>query len=352
VPPAIGVDPVVEQKRDAVGVGVVVGDEDERVLEQELRLGPMLAEPLGPRPAACCAEPVGEKKLEVVVLGPEVAVVDRLIVVRIGARLKEQRRESAATRGAGLVRGILAIADRGRERCEQVGAVAEIACVRVGAVIEQKPRDGNVRVAGIVADDARVRDVEDRLPGEGPRTFRRIACRRSTSQGGATGNSKDMNAQRPAETQPWMLFAFPAAIVVPIIAGFLVGGPVLGFLVAGLVAVVIVGVAIGMEPRRSRTGDTRSETGRAPADTDGQHWRRAAGRRLLVPLVIAGVGIALMTTTSDTVSIIGWGTFAVAITLAISIVFLEIGYSEDRARAREERARSRTRHRRARRSTE
>jgi len=130
-----------------------------------------------------------------------------------------------------------------------------------------------------------------------------------------------------------MLFAFPVAIAVPIIAGILLAGPIVGFLVAGLVAVVIVGVAIRMEPRKPRTTAPRGEI-----DT---RWRRAARRRLLVPLAIAVVGIALMTSRSDTVSIIGWGTFAVAITVAISLIFLEIGYSEDRARAREERARRR-----------
>lgn len=166
-----------------------------------------------------------------------------------------------------------------------------------------------------------------------------------------------MKAQRPAKTQPWMLFAFPAAIAVPIIAAFLLGGPVGGFLVASLVAVVVVGVAIRMEPRTSRAAAPRSQdvfgterSAPAPDGIDERHWRRAAGRRLLVPLVIAAIGIALMTTTSDTVSIIGWGTFAVAITVAISLVFLEVGYSEDRARAREERARRDTRNRRWRRS--
>jgi hypothetical protein len=150
-----------------------------------------------------------------------------------------------------------------------------------------------------------------------------------------------------------MLFAFPAAIAVPIIAGFLLGGPAVGFLVASFVAVVIVGVAIRMEPRRPRAVAQRSQDGSgteraapAPDDTEAQHWRRAAKRRLLVPLVIAGVGIVLMTTTSDTVSIIGWGIFGVAITVAVSLVFLEIGYSEDRARAREERVRGGTRRRR------
>jgi hypothetical protein len=156
-----------------------------------------------------------------------------------------------------------------------------------------------------------------------------------------------MNAQRPAETQPWMLFAFPAAIAVPIIAGFLLGGPIVGFLVAPLVALVVVGVAIRMEPRDSRD----AAVGPGGDDVERRHRRRAATRRFLAPLAIAALGIPLIATTSETVSIIGWGTFAVAVTVAISLIFLEIGYSEDRARAREERARA-GRHRRPRRSAD
>jgi hypothetical protein len=150
-----------------------------------------------------------------------------------------------------------------------------------------------------------------------------------------------VSPQRPAETQPWMLFAFPAAIAVPIVAGILLGGPVVGFLMAGLVAVVIVGVAIRMEPRRSRRIAAPAET-EPPAD-DAARQRSAAIRRFLVPLAIAAVGIVLIAAGSDTIRIIGWGTFAVAITVAISLIFLEIGYSEDRARARDERARRDTR---------
>jgi hypothetical protein len=117
-----------------------------------------------------------------------------------------------------------------------------------------------------------------------------------------------------------MLFAFPAAIVVPIITGILVGGPVLGFLAAVVVAGAIVGAAIGVEPAGDRG------------------WRRAAARRALAPLAIAVAGIVVIAAGSGTVRIIGWGVLAVAITVALSLVFLEVGYSEDRARAREERA--------------
>jgi len=131
-----------------------------------------------------------------------------------------------------------------------------------------------------------------------------------------------------------MLFAFPAAIVVPIIAGILLGGPVLGFLVAGLVAVVIVGAAIAMQPR----GATAGREPAPPPGAEDRGWRRAAALRFLVPLVIAAAGIVLIAAGDRTVSVIGWGVFGVAITVAISLIFLEIGYSEDRDRSREQRA--------------
>ena len=71
--------------------------------------------------------------------------------------------------------------------------------------------------------------------------------------------------------------------------------------------------------------------------TDDGGWRRAAARRALLPIGIAVVGIVVIVLSSGTVRIVGWGVLAVAVTVAISLVFLEVGYSEDRARARGER---------------
>lgn len=65
---------------------------------------------------------------------------------------------------------------------------------------------------------------------------------------------------------------------------------------------------------------------------DGNDWRRAALRRFLVPLAIAIAGIVLVVATSGTAEIIGGGVIALAVTIAISLAFLEIGYSEDRER--------------------
>ncbi len=70
-------------------------------------------------------------------------------------------------------------------------------------------------------------------------------------------------------------------------------------------------------------------------------WRAAAARRMLVPLLIAVAGIVVIAVADGTARIIGWGVLAVAVTVALSLVFLEVGYSEERARAREERARRR-----------
>jgi hypothetical protein len=89
--------------------------------------------------------------------------------------------------------------------------------------------------------------------------------------------------------------------------------------------------------RRQRPVDSEStpETSSAP---DDRGWRRAAARRFLLPFAIATVGIVLSATASGTARIAGWGVLALAITVAISLVFLEIGYGEDRALARERRA--------------
>jgi small-conductance mechanosensitive channel len=137
-----------------------------------------------------------------------------------------------------------------------------------------------------------------------------------------------------------MLIALPAVIAVPIITGVLLGGPVLAFSAAVLIAVGIVVVAIQMKPRRARTADPES-------GMPSRRGRRAAALRFLVPLTIAALALVLILLTTGTARVIGWGVFAVAVAVAMSLVFLEIGYSEDRARARAERAGRRDRPHRA-----
>lgn len=122
-----------------------------------------------------------------------------------------------------------------------------------------------------------------------------------------------------------MPFTLPAAIALPIVTGFLFAGPVLGFFVASLVAAAIVFIAI------------RMDGGSGAAEPADRAVRRAAARRFLGPLVIAAAAIVVIVATAGAARVIGWGMLAVAITVALSLVFLEVGYSEDRARERERR---------------
>lgn len=132
-----------------------------------------------------------------------------------------------------------------------------------------------------------------------------------------------MARQPNPNTPTWTLFAWPAAIALPIVAGILLGGPAIGFLAAVVAALVILAVAVRMKPGRE---------GLAVRKPDGADWRGAAARRSLVPVAIVVVGIVLVVIASGTARIIGWGVVAVGITVAVSLVFLEVGYSEERAR--------------------
>lgn len=68
---------------------------------------------------------------------------------------------------------------------------------------------------------------------------------------------------------------------------------------------------------------------------DPEHdWRRAAARRALVPLAVVIAGLLVAALTSGTWEAVGFGIFGVGAVLAVSLFFLEVGYSEDRERAR------------------
>src|SRR5919198_4589705 len=101
-----------------------------------------------------------------------------------------------------------------------------------------------------------------------------------------------MTRQRPAQLRSWMPFTLPAAIALPIVTGFLLAGPVLGFLAAVLVAAAILIVAIRMQAPESRRHAARGEP--SAYDTGDRAVRRAAARRFAVPLVIAAAGIILI----------------------------------------------------------
>lgn len=59
-----------------------------------------------------------------------------------------------------------------------------------------------------------------------------------------------MNQRERIDIKPWMQFAIVAAIVIPVTLAAALVGPGLGLLTAGIVAVIIVYVAIRLEPRR------------------------------------------------------------------------------------------------------
>ena len=67
-------------------------------------------------------------------------------------------------------------------------------------------------------------------------------------------------------------------------------------------------------------------------------WRRRAARRAMWPLLVAVAGFVVVLIGEDgTLGIIGWAIVGAAVAIAISLVFLEVGYSEDRERAAEQR---------------
>ena len=71
-------------------------------------------------------------------------------------------------------------------------------------------------------------------------------------------------------------------------------------------------------------------------------WRRRALRRSVGPLVLAAIGFVLVLIgKDDPLGIMGWGVVGAGLTVAIGLVFLEVGYSEDRERAAEAERRNR-----------
>ena len=71
-------------------------------------------------------------------------------------------------------------------------------------------------------------------------------------------------------------------------------------------------------------------------DQEPIDWRRRAARRSVWPLVLAVIGFIVVLIGEDgTLGIIGWGIVGAGVTVAIALVFLEVGYSEDRERAAE-----------------
>ena len=69
---------------------------------------------------------------------------------------------------------------------------------------------------------------------------------------------------------------------------------------------------------------------------DDKEWRRAAARRFAATGAVAVVGIVLVLVASGAADVVGAALIGIAVTVAVSLMFLEVGYSEDRARKRGE----------------
>jgi hypothetical protein len=104
-----------------------------------------------------------------------------------------------------------------------------------------------------------------------------------------------------------------------IVAAFLLGGPVAGFAAALVAAGAVVLAAIRINPARG--GPERRVV-------------RNAAARFAAPVLLGAVGIAVTLASDGIGEAIGWGLIAIAITITMSLVFLEVGLSEDRARDR------------------
>jgi hypothetical protein len=153
-----------EQQLDAVGEPER-GRREQQVLEHGGRRRLATLQPGRPRPAVARAEPVVEQDLEPRVVGRERPVVERLPVVRVGTRLEQHRQQRRHVAVRRLVRVVLPAADRtGQRRERRHEPLPQVAGVRVGALRQQQPRDGDRIVAGWVALDAAVGQVEERLP--------------------------------------------------------------------------------------------------------------------------------------------------------------------------------------------
>ncbi len=72
------------------------------------------------------------------------------------------------------------------------------------------------------------------------------------------------------------------------------------------------------------------------ADMEPIDYKRRAMHRAKWPVTLAVIGfVIVLIGKDDTLGIIGWGVVGLGITIAIGLVFLEVGYSEDRERAAE-----------------
>jgi hypothetical protein len=120
-------------------------------------------EPVPPGTTVAVAQPVVQQEDQMAVIGAELAVVQHLAVIGIGAGVEEERGQREGVRVLGLV--TFAAAERpgqGRERRDK--PMPEVAGVRIGAMFQQQPggaQGGGLADRRVVAG---VCEVEQRLP--------------------------------------------------------------------------------------------------------------------------------------------------------------------------------------------
>ncbi|MGZ6641227.1 MAG: hypothetical protein ACXVFT_05240 [Solirubrobacteraceae bacterium] len=67
-----------------------------------------------------------------------------------------------------------------------------------------------------------------------------------------------------------------------------------------------------------------------------ESWRAAAVRRFAAALALTVAGLVLVALAGGiALELVGWTVFGLGLVLAVSFVFLEVGYSEDRERRRD-----------------
>jgi fatty acid desaturase len=72
-----------------------------------------------------------------------------------------------------------------------------------------------------------------------------------------------------------------------------------------------------------------------PAPDAGEDWRRPAVRRFAAAAAITIAGAVVAAAAGGTTALIGWAIMGVGLVVVVSLVFLEVGYSEDRERRQE-----------------
>ncbi len=118
-----------------------------------------------PRSAVAGPEPELEQQREPAIVGVPVAVVERLLVVGVGAGLQQQPRERELVRMGRRI--ALAAAERSGQRGERwAEPLPQVAGIRVGAVVEQHTRSLECVAPRSGGTNPGVGEIEQRLPVE------------------------------------------------------------------------------------------------------------------------------------------------------------------------------------------